>query len=434
MKRKIQKVIAVSVVALGLLTVALFFYISFKEKSCWIEAKTLNSSKGYAGYLINYPKGKYVTEANDSLFVTQKRENPLIVRVFERTGISYNSKGWPVLPGKVEEVKGYNESKVYKKKGTNDYIQKIQFDGISANISIQIENVNNQLIFSNNNFTLRNDAVYSANGFDSSGTILQDSHYQKWMSDNRNGFLKIKVLYRNKLIFDGTIDQRDQNMTSNTLNVSVDKSKIASHPKVLNKNPSVTDIDGNVYKTIKIGTQRWMAENLKTTKFRNGDPIPNVSENLAWKSLTTGAYCWNNNNATSNKVNYGALYNWFAVADNRNLAPIGWHVATDDDWTLLTSYLQGVNVAGGKLKETGFNHWSNPNIGATNSSGFTALPGGYRGGSGAFYGVGSGGIWWSSKVRDANNAWGRYLRYGEAKITRDSGGKTYGFSVRCVKD
>jgi len=434
MKTKIRKIILAFVVALGLITVALFFYINFKEKSCWNEAKTLNSSKGYAKYLASYPKGKYVTEANDSLFVTQKRENPLIVRIYERTGISYDSKGRAVEPGKVEEVKGYNEIKVYKKKGAYDYIQRIQFDGISDNLSILIENVNNQLIFSRNNFALKNDVVYSSNGFNPTGEIEQDSHYQKWMSDNRNGLLKIKVLYRNSLVFEGILDQRDQIILKKPLNNSEVKNKVASPSKVLNKNPTVTDLEGNVYKTIKIGTQRWMAENLKTTKYRNGDPIPNVPENLAWKSLTTGAYCWNNNNATSSKATYGALYNWFAVADSRNIAPTGWHVATDDDWTTLTTYLQGVNVAGGKLKETGFIHWSNPNIGASNSSGFTALPGGYRGGSGAFYGVGSGGIWWCSKVRDANNAWGRYLRYGEAKITRDSGGKNYGFSIRCVKD
>lgn len=434
MKRKIQKVIVATVVALGLITISIFFYINFEEKSCWNEAKTLNSSKGYTKYLFNYPNGKYVTEANDSLFVTQKKENPLIVRIFERTGISYDSKGWPVESGKVEEVKGYNESKVYKKKGTNDYIQKIQLDGISDDIGIQIADINNQLIFSNNNITLKNDVVYSASGFKPSGAIEQDSHYQKWMSDNRNKLLKIKVLYRNKLIFDGTLDQRDQNLTKNTLNVNEVKNKITRPSIVLDKNPSVTDIDGNVYKTIKIGTQRWMAENLKTKKYRNGDPIPNIIEISAWKSLNTGAYCWNNNDATSNKANYGALYNWYAVADGRNIAPIGWHVPTDDDWTTLTTYLQGGNIAGGKLKETGFKHWSNPNIGATNSSGFSALPGGYRGGSGAFYDVGSGGIWWSSKARDANNAWGRYLRYGEAKITRDSGGKKYGFSIRCIKD
>jgi uncharacterized protein (TIGR02145 family) len=138
---------------------------------------------------------------------------------------------------------------------------------------------------------------------------------------------------------------------------------------------TVTDIDGNIYHTVTIGTQVWMVENLKTTKYRNGDPIPNVTGN-AWAALTTGAYCWYNNDAATYKATYGALYNWYAVADSRNIAPTGWHVPTDAEWTTLTTFLGGESVAGGKLKETGTNHWTSPNTGATNETGFTALPGG----------------------------------------------------------
>ncbi len=115
-------------------------------------------------------------------------------------------------------------------------------------------------------------------------------------------------------------------------------------PLALKAQTTVTDIDGNVYRTVKIGTQVWMAENLKTTKYRNGDPIANVTNGASWKALTTGAYCWYNNDA-ENKVTYGGLYNWFVVADSRKIAPTGWHVPTDAEWTVLTDFLGGLKVA-----------------------------------------------------------------------------------------
>jgi uncharacterized protein (TIGR02145 family) len=195
---------------------------------------------------------------------------------------------------------------------------------------------------------------------------------------------------------------------------------------------TVTDIDGNVYKTITIGSQTWMAENLKTTKYRNGDPISN--ETGSWASLVTGAYSWYNNDVT-NKVTYGGLYNWYAVADNRNIAPVGWHVATDDEWTTLTTFLGGENVAGGKLKETGMTNWLSPNTGATNSSGFTALPGGYRNYNNiTFRSVGYYGHWWSSTANDAAGAWYRVLYYDFAYVGRNPTFKQGGVSVRCVRD
>ena len=139
---------------------------------------------------------------------------------------------------------------------------------------------------------------------------------------------------------------------------------------------TVVDIDGNVYNTVTIGTQVWMVENLKTTKYRNGDAIPNVTGNASWVALSTGAYCWYNNDAATYKATYGALYNWYAVGDSRNIAPSGWHVATDSEWTTLSTFLGGESIAGDKLKEIGTSHWLSPNTGATNSNGFTAFPGG----------------------------------------------------------
>lgn len=194
---------------------------------------------------------------------------------------------------------------------------------------------------------------------------------------------------------------------------------------------TATDIDGNVYNTVTIGAQTWMAENLKTTRYRNGEPIPNVTDSTVWAGLATGAYCWYNNDAATNKAAYGTLYNWFAVADGRNIAPEGWHVPTDAEWDILINSLGGDLVAGGKLKEAGA-HWYSPNTDATNASGFTALPGGYRNYS--FYYMGYDGGWWSSSADGAPNAWTRYLYNFRANAFRFTFFKQHGFSVRCIRD
>jgi len=197
---------------------------------------------------------------------------------------------------------------------------------------------------------------------------------------------------------------------------------------------TVTDIDGNEYHTVTIGTQTWLVENLKTTKYNDGTSIPNVTDNNERGNLSTPGYCWYNNDAT-NKNPYGALYNGYTVNTGK-LAPIGWHVPTDAEWTILTTYLGGESVAGGKLKETGTTHWLSPNNGATNESGFTALPGGISGGDGTFLHIGYGGFWWSSTENDTYTfiAWYRVLDYNLNYISRNSNSKNLGFSVRCVRD
>jgi len=196
---------------------------------------------------------------------------------------------------------------------------------------------------------------------------------------------------------------------------------------------TVTDIDGNVYNTVTIGTQVWMVENLKTTKYRDGTSIPNVTDNISWNNLTTGAYC-DYSNTPSNSATYGKLYNWYAATNAHNIAPTGWHVPTDADWTTLTTYLGGEGVAGGKLKETGTTHWQSPNIGATNETGFTALPGGLRDYGGTFNRIGTTGYWWSSSELDATDAWRRLMHYSYSRVDRDGYGKQLGYSVRCVRD
>jgi uncharacterized protein (TIGR02145 family) len=198
----------------------------------------------------------------------------------------------------------------------------------------------------------------------------------------------------------------------------------------------VTDIDGNIYKTVKIGTQYWLDKNLCVTKYSNGDAIPNVTDNEIWGGLTTGAYC-NYNNDSNNALTYGRLFNWYAVTDSRNIAPTGWHVPTDAEWTILTDYLGCLGVAGGKLKETGTAHWVNPNTGATNETGFSALPGGCRYYDiGTFWGDGEIGNWWSSTEYPTSNIWScyRYIDNGNSQVFGYSAYKATGFSVRCLRD
>jgi uncharacterized protein (TIGR02145 family) len=197
---------------------------------------------------------------------------------------------------------------------------------------------------------------------------------------------------------------------------------------------TITDYDGNVYSIVEIGTQTWMVENLKVTHYRNGKPIDNVIDNNDWTTLTSGAFCWYNNEI-SNKNTYGALYNWFALNDSRNIAPDGWHVPTDADWTTLTTFLGGENEAGGKMKEIGTTHWVTPNTGANNISGFSAIASGERDFyNGTFYNLGYSGTWWSSNEIYFSNALFRNLFYTFSYIFPSNQDKKSGYSVRCVKD
>ncbi len=202
------------------------------------------------------------------------------------------------------------------------------------------------------------------------------------------------------------------------------------------KTGTVKDKDGNTYKTIVIGTQTWMAENLRTTKYNDGTAIPLVTDNASWTNITTPGYCWYDNNQAANGNTYGALYSWYTV-ETGDLCPTGWHVPTDAEWTILTDFLGGDSVAGGHLKESGTVHWNSPNTGATNSSGFTALPGSGRGAfNGGFGDIGSSGCWWSSSASYSTyNVWIRGLDNDKSRVQRtNSFHNKEGFSVRCVRD
>jgi uncharacterized protein (TIGR02145 family) len=199
---------------------------------------------------------------------------------------------------------------------------------------------------------------------------------------------------------------------------------------------TVTDIDGNIYNIVRIGTQTWMNENLKTTLYNNGDPIPSITDNLTWAGSHSEAYCWYNNNEASNKNIYGALYTIYAAGDVRNICPTGWHTGSDEDWTTLTDFLSGVTVAGGKLKESGTTHWGDPNTGATNSSGMTIQPGGNRSTAwGTFSGLNIwAGIWFSQNESNTIAGFQNLNNTSEEiyRIMSVAGGEM-GMSVRCIK-
>ena len=195
----------------------------------------------------------------------------------------------------------------------------------------------------------------------------------------------------------------------------------------------VEDIDGNVYKTVKIGNQTWMTKNLKTSRFNDGTPIPLVTDGAAWAALTTPAYCWYNNDSVSYKNTYGALYNGYAVMTGK-LCPMDWHVPTDEEWTKLIKYLGGESYAGDRLKETGTDYWVSPNTGATNESGYTALPGGLRYHDGIFHDFGFSGYWWTSTEYSDTRAFFRYMDYEYSNVFGFNNSKNIGFSVRCIRD
>jgi uncharacterized protein (TIGR02145 family) len=217
-------------------------------------------------------------------------------------------------------------------------------------------------------------------------------------------------------------------------------------------NGTVTDIDGNTYATVQIGTQNWMKENLRTTKYRNGDVIPTGLSSTQWINATSGAWAYYDDNSQYNNP-YGKLYNWYAVADIRGLCPSGWHVPSESEWKVLVKYLDPQadtstvgefysGSAGGDMKtigelQSGTGLWANPNTGANNSSGFSGLPGGIR--TSFYYSdLGTFGYWWSTSDETTSNSdyysCAFKLSYDEAISAYYEFGKNYGFSVRCIRD
>jgi uncharacterized protein (TIGR02145 family) len=204
----------------------------------------------------------------------------------------------------------------------------------------------------------------------------------------------------------------------------------------------MTDQDGMIYKTIVIGTQEWMAENLKASHYRNGDLIAEITDSATWVGLTSGACCWYNNDSAVYDCPYGKLYNWYAAADSRNVCPSGWHLPSDAEWNILIEYLDPVFdpsasgqqslIAGGKMKSIGTQYWLSPNTAADNSSGFSGLPGGAS--IGQTRGVGGSVTWWSSTQVGNSHARYRDLLFTTGNVRRDYDLKYVGYSVRCLRD
>jgi uncharacterized protein (TIGR02145 family) len=197
---------------------------------------------------------------------------------------------------------------------------------------------------------------------------------------------------------------------------------------------AAADKDGNVYNSVTIGSQIWLNENLKTTKFSDGSSIPNVTADITWANLSTSAFCWFNNDAVTYKATYGALYNWYTVNSGK-LCPAGWHVPSDGEFSVLTDLLGGLTVAGGKMKEVGTAHWTDPNTGATNESGFTSLAAGQRHTDGSFGDLGFAAIFWTSTPYNDVKPWYYSNWYTNAMAGRGNGTwNNVGLSIRCVKD
>ncbi len=195
----------------------------------------------------------------------------------------------------------------------------------------------------------------------------------------------------------------------------------------------VKDMDGNYYHFVTIGSQIWMVENLRTTRYRDSTSIPLVESSTTWSNQIVPGYCWYNDDEALNKNRYGALYNWYAVSSGK-LCPVGWHVPSDAEWIKLTDQLGGESLAGGKLKEIGTLHWKNPNVDATNVKGYTALPGGYRTNIGEYVNMGNYGNWWSTTSVIPNVANYRYIYFGNGAVTKSFVNQKYGLSVRCLKN
>lgn len=201
-----------------------------------------------------------------------------------------------------------------------------------------------------------------------------------------------------------------------------------------NRAQIVTDIDGNIYSTVTIGTQVWMVENLKVTHYRNGEDIINITNNEWWTQFKVAASC-NYENNKAHSATHGLLYNWYAVNDSRNICPMGWHVPSEDEWTTLINYLGGKDVAADKMKKTGTTYWETPNIWASNESGFTALASGYRyGDTGEYSFLGKTAYFWTSTAFEETDAWfWGFTCYGK-NMHHNHITKTTGHSVRCIKD
>ena len=263
-----------------------------------------------------------------------------------------------------------------------------------------------------------------------------------------NGGIKIDI--GQDVNINGMLDDNELNISQTKYicngNTGVQLSTIEDlQTQISNLQTQITDLYILNHPSITNGPQFWQSTNLDVSTYSDGTIIPQVNDAAAWASLTTGAWCYYNNDSVNGNT-YSKLYNWYAVAGiydvasktditkRKKLAPLGYHIPSDDEWSTLSSFLGGLDIAGGKMKEIGTTHWHSPNTLATNSSNFTGLPGGSRAPNGIFQNIGYYGFWWSSSEYDSTDSLFRILDYKSSSITVNNVTRTYGFSVRCVRD
>jgi uncharacterized protein (TIGR02145 family) len=216
--------------------------------------------------------------------------------------------------------------------------------------------------------------------------------------------------------------------------ISCEQQPVMTEPDYTGEEGIVTDIEGNVYKTIGIGSQIWMAENLRSTRYNNGSPIPKVISDSVWKQMKTPAWCWYNNDSAGFGNLYGALYNFYA-ADSSSICPAGWHVPSGSEWARLETFAGGHDLAGGILKDFYSNSWNDPNICYVESYSFNALPGGKREYYAAgFRDSGDTGYWWTSTEKDTRYSILRSMSHENTILFSSTGMKREGYSIRCIKD
>jgi uncharacterized protein (TIGR02145 family) len=265
-------------------------------------------------------------------------------------------------------------------------------------------------------------------------TVLNDDSTESQLqtTSDASGYYQIPTVAQGQR----KIKFHKQNYETFVAQIFISNSDYQYNAQLENLLSTVTDIDGNTYQTLLIGDQRWMIENLKVTHYRNGDSIATGYTSSDWSVLSSGAYAVYGDNE-SNADTYGYLYNWHVVEDIRNIAPVGWHVPTVNEWQTLVDYLGGFSVAGNKAKEAGTTHWNSPNTGATNESGFTALPGGIRTKhGGGFDNMGEGAYFWSDSECDGNTetAWHWFMYSFNSEMKENNFHKSFGTSIRCIRN
>ena len=252
--------------------------------------------------------------------------------------------------------------------------------------------------------------------------------------------LNNNVIYLSEKV--NSLEERVTTLEQSSTSLIENKLFIFNYLNSIENQIPLTDIDGNTYQKVIIGSQIWMKENLRVSRYRNGDPIPIVTDKTAWSYVSSGARCWYNNDSTSYEIPYGNLYNWHSVADNRNICPTGWHVPSNTEVTTLINYLGGPFVAGGKMKSIGTDFWISPNEGATNESGFSGLPGGVRDNNPSFpinRFIGEWGYFWCVSETFPNTGIDAAYMFAliNNRVHVDRSGifpKSYGLSVRCIKN